>query len=102
MLKSNKIEKINMPRPKSPRNLRFDPKVTYFKPAGIPLRSLEEVELEPDEIEAIKLYDHEELDQKSVAEKMNISQPTVARILGKAYHKIAQALVEGKAIKIKK
>ena len=91
-----------MPRPKSPRRLDFDPKVTYFKPAGVPLRNLEEVELLADEIEVIKLYDHEKLDQKQVAEKMKISQPTVARILDKAYHKIAQALVEGKAIKIEK
>lgn len=91
-----------MPRPKSPRRLGFDPKITYFKPAGVPLRVLEEVELQADEIEAIKLHDYEKLDQNQVAQKMNISQPTVARILQSTYYKITSALVEGKAIKIKK
>jgi len=89
-----------MPRPRIPRCLRFSPNVYYFKPQGIPLRELEEVVLLPDEIEALKLYEVDGLDQKPAAEKMKISQPTFARILGKAIKKVVLAVIRGKAIKI--
>lgn len=76
------------------------PSVYYFKPQGIPLRFLEEVILFGDELEAIKLHDVDKLEQKEAAEKMEISQPTFARILDKAYKKIAEAIILGKAIRI--
>ena len=91
-----------MPRPKLPRCLRFRPNVYYFKPQGIPLRELEEVNLLPDELEAIKLHDVDGLEQIEAAKKMNISQPTFGRILDSAYKKIAEAIVKGKAIRIEK
>lgn len=91
-----------MSRPKKPRFLRFKPDVCYFKPQGIPLRILEEMVLLPDEVEALKLHDVDELEQTQAAAKMKISQPTYARILDKAYKKIAQALIKGKAIRIEK
>lgn len=89
-----------MPRPKIPRCVRFNPDVYYFKPQGIPLRMLEEVVLLSDELEALKLYDVDDLEQTKAAGKMKISQPTFARILDSAYKKIADALVKGKAIRI--
>jgi predicted DNA-binding protein (UPF0251 family) len=89
-----------MPRPRIHRCLQFNPSVDYFKPRGIPLRDLEEVELMPDEIEAIKLYLVDGLDQTKSAEKMGISQPTFARTLDSANKKMAVALIKGKAIKI--
>jgi predicted DNA-binding protein (UPF0251 family) len=89
-----------MPRPRIARCLRFKPDVYYFKPQGVPLRMLEEVVLLPDELEALKLYEIDELQQEEAAKKMKISQPTFARILGSARKKIAQAIVKGKAIKI--
>ena len=89
-----------MVRPIKPRFLRGEPKVLYFKPRGIPLRDLEEVVLEPDEFEALKLHDCDGLNQTDAAQRMHISQPTFARILDRAYKKIANAIVEGKAIKI--
>lgn len=91
-----------MTRPKKDRCLRFNPEVLYFKPRGIPLSKLEEEELFPDELEALKLHDVDGLDQIEAAKKMNISQPTFGRILDKAYKKIAVAVVKGKAIKISK
>lgn len=91
-----------MPRPKIPRFLRFSPNVCYFKPQGIPLKMLEEVVLLSDELEALKLHDIDGLDQIEAAQKMEISQPTFARILDKCYKKIAQAIVGGKAIRIEK
>lgn len=89
-----------MPRPKIPRCLRFKPNVFYFKPQGIPLRFLEEVILLPDELEALKLYEIDNLEQIEAAKKMKISQPTFARILKSAYKKITQAIIKGKAIRI--
>jgi uncharacterized protein len=91
-----------MVRPRKPRRLRGNPAVFYFKPQGIPLRNLEEIILLPDEFEAIKLHDIDEFNQTDAAKKMDISQPTFARILSRAHQKIAQAIVNGKAIRIEK
>jgi len=91
-----------MARPIKPRCLCGDPKAYYFKPRGIPLHLLEEVVLEADEFEALKLHDCDNLNQTEAAKKMNISQPTFGRILDRAYKKIAQALAQGKAIRIEK
>lgn len=66
------------------------------------MRMLEEVVLLADELEALKLYEVDGLDQIEAAERMKISQPTFARLLGSANKKIAQAIVEGKAIRIEK
>lgn len=63
--------------------------------------SLDEVELELDELEAIKLADFDEMFQEEAAKKMNISRATFGRIILKAHHKIADAIINGKAIKIK-
>jgi len=89
-----------MPRPRKPRLCRFEPNVYYFKPRGIPLKMLEEVELLSDELEALKLTEVEGLEQIDAAKKMKISQPTFARILASARKKIAIALTGGKAIRI--
>lgn len=91
-----------MPRPLKPRKIFFDPSVTYFKPRAVPLSLLEEVDLGADELEALRLCDLKNLEQVTAAKKMNISQSTLQRILDSARHKVSQALVGGKAIKIKK
>jgi predicted DNA-binding protein (UPF0251 family) len=74
--------------------------VTYFKPAGVPLRALEEIRISVEEVEAIRLKDLEGLEQEEGAEKMNISRPTFQRVLASARQKIADALLSGKAIRI--
>lgn len=89
-----------MSRPPKCRRVAFMPGVTYFKPAGIPLRFLNEVCLSVEEAEAIRLKDLEDLDQEHSAEKMNISRPTFQRVLESARRKIADALLNGKSIKI--
>lgn len=76
------------------------PGVTYFKPAGIPLRSLEEVRLSVEEAEALRLKELEGLQQEQGAEKMNISRQTFQRVLASARQKVADALLNGKAIRI--
>jgi len=89
-----------MPRTKKRRKLCFSPRVYYFKPRGIPLRQLEEVDLAADEIEAIKLYQIDGYDQTTAAKQMNISQPTFARIFKTAEAKVFDAIINGKAIRI--
>jgi predicted DNA-binding protein (UPF0251 family) len=77
------------------------PGVVYFKPRGIRMIDLEEVVLTIDELEAVRLADLEGLYQETAAERMKISRPTFGRILESAHKKVAEALVQGKALKIK-
>ena len=91
-----------MARPRLCRRIRFNPKITYFKPQGVPMRFLEEIDLKTDELEAVRLYDLKGYEQRECAKKMNISASTFQRILYSAHEKIAKALIEGKAIKINK
>ncbi|GFN22223.1 DUF134 domain-containing protein [Thermanaeromonas sp. C210] len=89
-----------MPRPPKCRRVEFLPQTTYFKPAGVPLHELEEVTLAVEELEAIRLKDLEGLEQEDCAARMEVSRPTFFRILNSARAKIAEALINGKAIKV--
>ena len=91
-----------MARPLKPRRVLFDPDVVYFKPRAVPLSILDEVDLSIDELEALRLCDLKDFEQKEAAKKMKISQSTLQRILTSARKKVAEALTEGKAIKIRK
>ena len=91
-----------MPRPRLRRKIRFFPEITYFKPAGVPLRELEEVIINSDELEALRLKNIKQLDQEQAAKQMHISQSTFHRILLEARKKTTEALVNGKAIRIEK
>ena len=90
-----------MPRPRHCRRVAQLPHTNYYKPRGIPLSVLEEVTLTVDEFEAIRLTDLEGLYQAEAAEKMSVSRQTLGRILESAHKKIADALVNGKALLIK-
>ncbi|MEM3374465.1 MAG: DUF134 domain-containing protein [Candidatus Woesearchaeota archaeon] len=89
-----------MVRPKRFRYIWNEAKCNYFKPKGISINQLAVVNLNLEELEAIRLIDYEELEQIKASEKMNISQPTFSRILNEARKKVADAIVNGKAIKI--
>jgi len=91
-----------MTRPRLCRRVKFNPKINYFKPQGIPLRDLEVVELSAEEIEAYRLRHINDLEQTAAANQMNTSQSTYQRILYSAYKKIGDALIHGKAIQITK
>jgi len=82
------------------RRVDFIPQITYFKPAGVPLAHLKETCLSVEEAEAIRLKDLEGLEQEECAQRMNISRTTFARVLGSARQKMADALLNGKAIRI--
>ncbi len=89
-----------MPRPPRCRRIAQQPDATYFKPRGIPIHELEEVVLTLDELEALRLADKEGMYQDQAAERMKISRPTFGRIIEAARRKVADALAEGKALRI--
>ena len=91
-----------MPRPTCPRKITCTPRARYFKPAGIPLRQLGEVLLAPDELEAVRLADCEELYRADAAERMGISRQTFDRNIRRARKKVATALLKGLALRIEK
>ncbi len=82
------------------KKIKFKPGVVYFKPQGVPIRKLEIVELLMEEIEAYRLRYVGNLEQTKAAAEMRTSQSTYQRILHSAHQKIADALINGKAIKI--
>ena len=89
-----------MPRPTKPRQVRHDPQVVFFKPAGVPMRYLEEESLGRDELEALRLADLEGHSHEEVGQMMNVSRATAGRILAEARRKTASALVHGRAIRV--
>jgi predicted DNA-binding protein (UPF0251 family)/predicted Fe-Mo cluster-binding NifX family protein len=89
-----------MPRPQFRRNIGFLPSVTFFKPAGVKMSELEEVIIPHDEVEAVRLKDLLGLPQEEAAKQMKVSQPTFHRLLLSAHSKIADAVVNGKALRI--
>ena len=91
-----------MPRPCKRRRVRGRPNSSYFKPAGVKIRELDESVLTLPEFEAIRLVDFEEIEQSGAGEMMKISQPTFSRILKSARKKISEAIIKGKAIRIER
>jgi len=89
-----------MPRPCIRRRVRGRPNSSYFKPAGIRMIELEETILTMPEFEAIRLVDLNEVPQEQAGKQMQVSQSTLSRILKSGRKKIADAIVNGKAIKI--
>ena len=89
-----------MPRPPKIRKSQSKPERTYFKPPGIPMQELEELIISFEEMETIRLSDYQGLSQQEGADKMEVSRPTYQRILVNARKKVAEALTEGKAIRI--
>lgn len=87
-------------RPKKTRWVKCDPGERCFKPRCKPLSSLESVNLTLDEFEAVRLADFEGLKQEDAAKRMRISRSTFSRIISSAHRKIADGLVNIKAIKI--
>ena len=84
------------------RKLQFNYSEYFFKPAGIPIRQLDEVVISDEELEALRLQYLVKLDQREAAKKMGISQSQFQRDVTKAIEKIAQGLIEGNAISVRR
>ena len=76
------------------------PEVTVFKPQGVPMSQLYGVAIGLDGFEALRLVDAEGLSQEEAAARMQVSRPTLCRILGEARGQVARALSRGWAIRI--
>lgn len=86
-----------MPRPRKCRRVGFIPDNQSFHPQ---LTNCDEVVINIEEIEALRLSDYLEVEQDSAAESMNISRGTLQRILNSVRKKLADALIHGKTIRI--
>lgn len=87
-------------RPIKTRWVKCNPRERCFKPLCRPLSRLSNVYLTLDEFEAVRLADLEGLKQEEAAKLMKISRPTFSRIATSAHRKIADSLVNIKAIRI--
>ena len=87
----------HMPRPKKCRKVCRLPKVNEFRPLG---DSKECITLTVDEYEAIRLIDREGFSQEECAGYMQVARTTVQQIYKTARMKIAEALVDGRGIRI--
>ncbi|MEI6758132.1 MAG: DUF134 domain-containing protein [Chlorobium sp.] len=85
-------------RPTNCRSVEDLPKITCFRPEGVPQKELQSILLTIDELEAIRLADKEGLYQADAAIRMNVSRPTFGRILEAAHKKVADAIVDGKKL----
>jgi len=90
-----------MPRNKKPRYCREFGGFDLFKPSGIPLSQLELVEINLDELEAMRLCDMEGHHQQQAAEEMGISRGTVQRLLQSGRTKLLDVILHGKALAIR-
>lgn len=87
-------------RPKKTRWVKCAPGESCFRPQCKALSKLEGVHMTIDEFEAIRLAHLEGFDQQKIAGKMKVHRSTISRILDSANKKIADALVNVKAIRI--
>jgi uncharacterized protein len=89
-----------MTRPRKWCNIDFCPEADCFCPDGKTEDELEVIELSPEEAEALRLKNIEDLEQTEAAAKMGISQSTFQRLLSSAHKKMSEAVIFGKALKI--
>jgi len=94
------MNKLRRGRPKKVRFIQKMPKVVQFSPRGKPGRP-DEVELTLDQFEALKLADFQGYKQEHGALAMRISRASFGRILREARRRVAEALVQGKIVKIR-
>lgn len=87
-----------MARPKINRVICSLPKHRLFAPTNT--QDAKSITLTTDEYEMLRLHDLEHLHQNDAAKQMRISRPTAANLLASAHEKIADALVNGKSIRI--
>ena len=80
------------------RRVGIIPEYRGFTPDG--LASGDAIEMTVDELEVLRLCDLEGLNQEAVAQHMGIARATVAAICSRAHRKVANALVNGRALVI--
>jgi predicted DNA-binding protein (UPF0251 family)/DNA-directed RNA polymerase subunit RPC12/RpoP len=91
---------IRLARPTKWRKIDNFPAVQNFVPSEADVSGYVENILKIEELEAIRLKDLEGMEQEECANNMQVSRPTFQRILISAREKIADSLINGKAIRI--
>jgi predicted DNA-binding protein (UPF0251 family) len=89
-----------MPRPKNNRIVHEPPMFTEFKPTGVPATALDQVVLNLDEHEAVRLADYIGMSHEEAAGEMGISRSTFSRLIEQARKKIASFIFQGKMLTI--
>jgi predicted DNA-binding protein (UPF0251 family) len=89
-----------MPRPRKYRRVCCNPSSYYFKPRGIPVYELEEIVIDHDELESLRLADLLAYSHENGAKEMKVSRATFGRILETARKKVIDGILNGKAIRI--
>lgn len=89
-----------MPRWRKRRRCRGYHGDPVFKPASIPMRDLPIVDLEMDELEAMRLCDWESKTQEEAGSAMGVSRGTVQRLLTRGRFKVVDFIVKGAALRI--
>jgi uncharacterized protein len=89
-----------MPRPRKHRRVCCNPSAYYFKPRGIPMYELQEIVLDHDELESLRLADLLAYSHEKAAKEMKISRATFGRIVEAARKKVTDGILNGKAIRI--
>jgi len=74
------------------------PNVTCFAPEGV--SAAQSVVIGCDEYEVLRLMDYVQLSQADCAAQMGVSRATVARLYESARRAVAEALVQGKTLRI--
>jgi len=88
------------------RRGRLPKPVTIPNPAKIrnfiphPTTTGNTITLEPAELEAMRLVDLEDLSQEQAGKQMGVSRGTIWRLVKSARKKVAQALTEGRPLKV--
>jgi predicted DNA-binding protein (UPF0251 family) len=88
------------------RRGRFPKPVTIPNPTKVerfipqPKTTDNHIQIEPAEVEALRLVDLEGLSQEEAGTKMGVSRGTIWRLLQSARRKVAQALTEGRSLTV--
>lgn len=86
-------------RPRKVRYIQKMPRVSQFSPRGKPGRP-DVALISLDEFEALKLADYQGFSQTDGAAAMNVSRSSFGRMIRRSHRKIADAIINGKIIKI--
>jgi predicted DNA-binding protein (UPF0251 family) len=89
-----------LPRWKKRRCCQLFEGQTVFKPLGVPAHELPVIELEQDELEALRLCDRENLTQEEAGRLIGVSRGTVQRLLESGRAKLVEFLLAGSALHV--
>ena len=90
-----------MPRKKRNRRIQMPPVIKGMSVFGVRGRKSNEVILNIEEYETIRLLDYQNMNQEEAATLMDVSRPTLTRIYEEARNKVATAFVEGRDLLFK-